>query len=218
MAKQISNARLRSPAVIRPTAPPFWTAQTRLNQRPRPMAGFRMRFFGWFMPRKRVTLLSARMRKRSRETTANCLRCKQHTRRHRRTVERRYRLPRPILSGRDPSKDHRELQGRLQPCEDKPEQLHRRLRGTRRGGRRFGQDVEQRLYHSGRGDYKGAFANLAQEVNMVHRRVTHLQATMKNISKGNFEDLPEYKRIGRRCEGDELMPTLIGMMESLNCS
>jgi hypothetical protein len=29
--------------------------------------------------------------------------------------------------------------------------LHRRLRGTRRGGRRFGQDVEQRLYHSGRG-------------------------------------------------------------------
>ena len=66
------------------------------------------------------------------------------------------------------------------------------------------------------GDYKGAFANLAQEVNMVHRRVTHLQATMKNISKGNFEDLPEYKRIGRRCEGDELMPTLIGMMESLN--
>jgi methyl-accepting chemotaxis protein len=65
------------------------------------------------------------------------------------------------------------------------------------------------------GTYQGGFANLGEAVNIVHQRITHLESTMKDIAKGDFWELPEYKKIGRRSEGDELMPALIGMMESL---
>ena len=66
------------------------------------------------------------------------------------------------------------------------------------------------------GKYQGTFASLAQNTNVVNKRITHLKDTMKDISIGNFDELPEYKKIGKRCESDELMPALIGMMESLN--
>jgi methyl-accepting chemotaxis protein len=65
------------------------------------------------------------------------------------------------------------------------------------------------------GNYQGAFATVAQSVNLVHRRVTHVTSTMKNIAQGKFEELPEYKKIGRRSEGDELVPSLIAMMENI---
>jgi methyl-accepting chemotaxis protein len=65
------------------------------------------------------------------------------------------------------------------------------------------------------GTHQGVFASLGQGVNTVHQRITHLESTMKDIAKGDFWELPEYKKIGRRSEGDELMPALIGMMESL---
>ena len=68
------------------------------------------------------------------------------------------------------------------------------------------------------GKYEGVFASLAQAVNIVHQRVTHLVSTMKDISKGDLEELPEYKKIMRRSEGDELVPAIIGMMESVNAA
>ncbi len=63
------------------------------------------------------------------------------------------------------------------------------------------------------GKYEGVFGGLAQAVNIVHERVTHVTSTMKNIAKGNLDELPEYKKIVRRSEGDELVPAIIGMME-----
>ena len=65
------------------------------------------------------------------------------------------------------------------------------------------------------GKYEGVFASVAQAVNLVHRRMTHVVSTVKNVSQGNLEELPEYKKIGRRSEGDELVPSLIAMMESI---
>jgi methyl-accepting chemotaxis protein len=38
---------------------------------------------------------------------------------------------------------------------------------------------------------------------------------MKDLSQGNLSELPDYKKIGRRSEGDELMPSMIVMMESI---
>jgi methyl-accepting chemotaxis protein len=65
------------------------------------------------------------------------------------------------------------------------------------------------------GKYEGVFASVARAVNGVQERVLHLTSTVKKVSQGDLEDLPAYKQIGRRSEGDELVPALTGMMESL---
>jgi methyl-accepting chemotaxis protein len=64
-------------------------------------------------------------------------------------------------------------------------------------------------------DYQGAFAELAEATNTVQKRIHHVTETAKKVSEGNLEDLSEYKKIGRRSEHDELVPSLIAMMESI---
>src|SRR5579872_3387003 len=64
-------------------------------------------------------------------------------------------------------------------------------------------------------NYVGIFADLANGINGVRDRVRHLVATMKKVAEGNFEDLGEYKKVGRRSEQDELMPALIAMMSNI---
>jgi methyl-accepting chemotaxis protein len=66
------------------------------------------------------------------------------------------------------------------------------------------------------GKYQGVFATVGEAVNGVHARITHLISTLKKVSHGDLTDLPEYKQIGRRCEKDEFMPALIGMIESIS--
>ena len=63
--------------------------------------------------------------------------------------------------------------------------------------------------------YLGIFAKLAHGVNEAQQRVRNATSSMKKIAKGNLEDLEGYKKVGRRCENDELMPSMITMMESL---
>jgi methyl-accepting chemotaxis protein len=65
------------------------------------------------------------------------------------------------------------------------------------------------------GDYVGVFADVAQAVNQVQDRINHVIGTVKKVSQGDLGDLPEYKKIGRRSEHDELGPSLIAMMENL---
>ena len=65
------------------------------------------------------------------------------------------------------------------------------------------------------GDYKGSFAELAEGTNTVQKRVHHVIETAKKVSEGNLEDLPEYRKVGRRSEHDELVPALIAMMEGI---
>ncbi len=65
------------------------------------------------------------------------------------------------------------------------------------------------------GSYVGIFAELAGAVNNTISRFQHVLGTLKNISQGNLEELPEYKKIGRRSEQDELVPSMILVMESL---
>jgi methyl-accepting chemotaxis protein len=66
------------------------------------------------------------------------------------------------------------------------------------------------------GKYLGAFGDVAQAVNGVHKRITHLTSTMMSVAQGDLNELLEYKKIGRRSEGDELIPAITGMMESIN--
>src|SRR5271157_4852555 len=66
-----------------------------------------------------------------------------------------------------------------------------------------------------KGDHKGSFAELAEGTNIVQKRVHHVIETAKKVSRGNLEDLEEYRKIGRRSEQDELIPSLTTMMESI---
>ncbi len=65
------------------------------------------------------------------------------------------------------------------------------------------------------GNYVGIFADLAGGINGAQERVRHLTSTIKKVSQGNLEDLPEYRKIGRRSENDEVVPSLIALMASL---
>ncbi|MGC9293352.1 MAG: methyl-accepting chemotaxis protein [Acidobacteriaceae bacterium] len=66
------------------------------------------------------------------------------------------------------------------------------------------------------GAYAGAFSELAESVNLVRTRMHHVIHTFSNISKGNIEELAEYKAIGHRSDNDELVPSIIHIMESIS--
>jgi methyl-accepting chemotaxis protein len=65
------------------------------------------------------------------------------------------------------------------------------------------------------GKYEGVFASVAMAVNGVKTRIGHVQRTIKDVSQGDLHELPEYKKIGRRSDGDELIPAMIAMMENI---
>src|SRR5271165_4934413 len=65
------------------------------------------------------------------------------------------------------------------------------------------------------GNYAGIFATVALGINTAQQRIRHLSSTVGKISQGNLEDLPEYKKIGRRSEQDDIVPPMIATMESI---
>ena len=52
-------------------------------------------------------------------------------------------------------------------------------------------------------------------MNDVRKRVLHLTNTVTKVGRGDLEELSEYKKIGRRSENDEVVPSLIALMENL---
>ena len=65
------------------------------------------------------------------------------------------------------------------------------------------------------GKYEGVFGNVANAVNVVHSRITHVASTVGKVSQGDLTELPDYKKIGRRSDRDILVPALIALMENL---
>jgi methyl-accepting chemotaxis protein len=65
------------------------------------------------------------------------------------------------------------------------------------------------------GKYQGVFASLAAAVNEVRARVSHVTSTVKNVSRGDLGELAEYRKVGRRSDGDEFVPSMILMMENI---
>jgi methyl-accepting chemotaxis protein len=66
------------------------------------------------------------------------------------------------------------------------------------------------------GTYAGIFADVARATNTTEDRFLHVRSTIQNVARGDLGDLPAYKKIGRRSEHDELVPSLIALMESLD--
>lgn len=66
------------------------------------------------------------------------------------------------------------------------------------------------------GKYDGIFANVGAAVNLVIERVGHIQKLVMNMSMGDFNELDALKKLGKRCEKDQLTPCFINMLETLN--
>jgi methyl-accepting chemotaxis protein len=65
------------------------------------------------------------------------------------------------------------------------------------------------------GNYVGVFSELALGVNGALGRVRHAIATVEKVSRGNLEELVEYRKVGKRSENDTLVPAFISLMENL---
>jgi len=65
------------------------------------------------------------------------------------------------------------------------------------------------------GRYAGIFADIASAVNTTQERVRHVVSTVKKIAQGDLGDLPDYQKIGRRSQQDEVVPSLTLLMETL---
>ena len=65
------------------------------------------------------------------------------------------------------------------------------------------------------GRYVGIFADVASAVNGTQMRVRHVVDTVKKIAQGDLRDLLDYRKIGRRSEQDEVVPSLTLLMETL---
>jgi methyl-accepting chemotaxis protein len=66
------------------------------------------------------------------------------------------------------------------------------------------------------GNYAGVFAEVAQSTNQTQERLLHVVGIMKNIAKGDLNDLKDLRAAGRRSEHDELVPSFIMVIENLN--
>lgn len=63
--------------------------------------------------------------------------------------------------------------------------------------------------------YKGEFAVLSESINNVQSRLLSIQNIAVNISQGDFSELENLRREGKKSENDRLSPALIGMMETI---
>ena len=65
------------------------------------------------------------------------------------------------------------------------------------------------------GTYQGLYAEVANSTNGVIERLKHIQNTFANISNGNFNDLDSYKKTGKRSDNDQIVPTIIKTIETI---
>ncbi|OFY20085.1 MAG: hypothetical protein A2X02_06895 [Bacteroidetes bacterium GWF2_29_10] len=65
------------------------------------------------------------------------------------------------------------------------------------------------------GRYLGIFAKTAESINYVKDRVDHTINIIIKLAKGDMNEYDDLKRIGKRCENDQLMPSIIMLMDAL---
>jgi len=62
---------------------------------------------------------------------------------------------------------------------------------------------------------QGDYLDFANAVNNVHSRLAKIQQTVVEVSQGDLCSLPEYEKVGKRSEQDQLVPALITMMRAI---
>ena len=63
--------------------------------------------------------------------------------------------------------------------------------------------------------YKGEFSILANAINDVQKRLLAAQNVAVKMSEGDFSELENLRKIGKRSENDRLVPAFIKMMETI---
>lgn len=65
------------------------------------------------------------------------------------------------------------------------------------------------------GEYGGRFAQFAGWINALRIRLLSVQDAFVRVSNGDFSRLDEFKKAGKRCDNDKLMPAATGMMQAV---
>ena len=65
------------------------------------------------------------------------------------------------------------------------------------------------------GDYSGRFSQFAGWINALRIRLLSVQDAFVRVSNGDFSRLDEFKKAGKRCDNDKLMPAATGMMQAV---
>ena len=66
------------------------------------------------------------------------------------------------------------------------------------------------------GEYKGAFKDLAHQINMVRKVFTYVQNSCIAVAEGDFSSLSDlYVKLEAAHENNKLLPSIVGMMESV---
>jgi methyl-accepting chemotaxis protein len=63
--------------------------------------------------------------------------------------------------------------------------------------------------------YQGIYGQIGAGINSVHSQLLGIVDIANHIEVGDLSDLEELKAIGKRSEKDDLVPSLIGMMENI---
>ncbi|HEY5557145.1 methyl-accepting chemotaxis protein [Acetobacterium sp.] len=66
------------------------------------------------------------------------------------------------------------------------------------------------------GEYLGIYNEISKSINVIHWKLGHIVSIATNIAKGDMQDLEDLKQTGKRSEQDNLMPSLILMIENVN--
>ena len=66
------------------------------------------------------------------------------------------------------------------------------------------------------GKYVGIFDTMCKSANEVRDRLLNVTKLMNEIAVGDTSDLIEFKKVGKRCEQDHLLPAMIQAMENIN--
>jgi methyl-accepting chemotaxis protein len=61
--------------------------------------------------------------------------------------------------------------------------------------------------------YQGMLREFAEGINMVQTRLLSVQDAFVRVSRGDNSRLPEFLKLGRRSENDQLMPAITNMMQ-----
>ena len=65
------------------------------------------------------------------------------------------------------------------------------------------------------GNYGGLFHDLADDTNTLCDQLLDVQNSLVQVSQGDTSALEQYRSIGRRSENDNMLPSMITMMESI---
>lgn len=65
------------------------------------------------------------------------------------------------------------------------------------------------------GNYCGIFAEISDSINRVNNKLVHIMEIINNIANGDMQDLDDLSATGKRSDNDQLIPSLVGMIQNI---